>query len=156
MGATDLSNPLFRFPGSIVNGRLQVQVAGGGTFPLPLPPIMGMMLTLNLHNAQVRADLGAGGASLDRGDLGGYAEGNQIRDAVCMIQPSYCSVVEGAIGGLVDIQLMGVCDNAMGSMHTYGGIGLGLGLHAVPAVIDAMHPIAATRMPGTCGATTGG
>jgi hypothetical protein len=105
----------------------------------------------------VRADLGAGGMNLDRGDLGGYVAGQQVIDAVTAIAPMYAMLVQSAIGGLIDIQLplypdpTGVCVSMMGTTHQYGAISLGLGIHAVPAVIDMANPIAANRMPGTCG-----
>ena len=107
-----------------------------------------------MHALQVRFNLGSD--ALTNGSLGGWVAGGDIITAVAMLAPDYINVVRGVIGGLVDIQIMGVCDGSATMPATYGGISLGLGIHAVPATISTTTPMADAPAVGTCGYTAPG
>jgi hypothetical protein len=104
--------------------------------------------------------IGAMGASLDRGDLGGYFDGAELFD-IPSTDPGPPIYYE-AILGLVDVQLplfpdpTGVCVSTIGGVHQYGGISVGFGMHAVAAIIDMADPIAIARIPGACGSPSMG
>jgi hypothetical protein len=140
------------FDGSIVAGRLQVRAGGtGGLFNLPIS-FGGYNINLPLHQVQMRANLTAGATGeLASGSLGGWVGGQDVIDAVSMIAPDYVSVVRGVIGGLVDIQINMTCGDQTADPPTFGGIAVGLGIHAVPAVISTTTPSAAAQAAGTCG-----
>ena len=147
---TTIEDAKFAFTGSIVAGRLQVTTGINGRFELPLPAVMGHALTLPMHATQVRATLTPNEGT--DGNLGGWVSGNDVVTAVGAIAPEYITVVEGAIGGLVDIQVENVCEMA-GPPRRFGGIGLGLKLHFVPATLRMNDTIQAAQATGTCGYT---
>jgi len=157
-GGSDIdANANVAFDGKIVNGRIQVQAGGsGGIFNLPIS-FSGFSLNLPLHEVQLRANLTTGAsAALDSGDLGGWVGGDDVINAVAMLAPDYVAVVRGVIGGLVDIQIMGICDGSSMNPARYGGISVGLGIHALPATISTTTPSAAMQAAGTCGYTPPG
>lgn len=149
----DLERAQTDFTGSISAGRLRVRSVGSLT--LPLPPFAGLVLSLRLLQPQLRFDLAGTDAtrSLGRGNLGGGMPGQDILDAVAanpMLMP-YRTLVEGAIGGLVDL-MNPVCVQRTGATLTrLGQIGLGVGVTAVAADVDTSG-VAAAQAPGTCGA----
>lgn len=147
-GATSIESPAFAFDGSIVGGRLRITAGtgAGGAFNLPIS-LRGLTLNLPLHRLQVRANLTA--AALANGSLGGWVAGQDVVDGVALIAPDYITVVQGVIGGLVDIQANGTCGDATATPPTFGGIGLGLGIHAVPATLTTT--LVDAPATGTCG-----
>lgn len=144
-GSMNLDDAQFQFPGSIVNGRLRItpSMGMGGTLPIPLPEIMGLRLTLNVRNPQIRMTLTADRGT--NGNLGGFLRSGDILDLICMTPQTmqFCSAAPGFISGLVDVQNMMSCD------APNGGIGLGLGLTAVKTTIQAA-PVTGAQM-GMCG-----
>ncbi len=144
-----LDNPMFAFDGQIIAGRLRMTAGTGatGAFNLPIS-LRGLTLNLPLHRLQVRANLTA--TELANGSLGGWVGGDDVITGVAMLAPDYISVVRGVIGGLVDIQsAAGVCDGSASTPPAYGGISLGLGIHAVPATLTTT--LVDAPATGTCG-----
>lgn len=150
-GATSVDQAKFTFTGSIVGGRLRV--GGNSTqFILPLP-VMGQTLELALSSTQLRLNVTATAGT--QGNLGGYVLGSQVVTAVTMLAPDFATVVQGAIGGFVDVQVNGICDDPSMNPHAYGGIAVGLGLTTTSARLAA-NPIVADRPVGACGASNPG
>ncbi len=148
-GATSIESPAFSFDGSIVAGRLRITAGAGatGSFNLPIS-LRGVTLNLPLHRLQVRANVATD--SLSNGSLGGWVGGDDVITGVAMIAPEYLAVIRSIIGGLVDIQsAAGVCDGSALTPPAYGGISLGLGIHAVPASLTTT--IVDGPAAGTCG-----
>jgi hypothetical protein len=154
-GATNIdTGATVAFDGSIVNGRLQVRAGGSsGVFNLPIS-FSGYTLNLPLNQVQFRGNVSA--TEIATGNLGGWVGGEEVITAVRMIAPSYEAVVRGVIGGLVDIQVQGICDGSAMMPPRYGGIAVGFAVHAIPATISTTTPIATTQAAGTCGYTAPG
>lgn len=62
----------------------------------------------------------------------------------------YETQVAAVLGGLVDVQVMGICSMRSGSTTRFGALGLGAAPSYVPARL-ASDPIADARTPGACG-----
>jgi hypothetical protein len=136
------------FMGSIVNGRLRVTPGGGGTFNLPLPPIMGRSISVPLSNAQIRVSLTENNGT--NGNLGGAVNRTDILNALVAIPQAmmFRSVIESLINGLVDTAtpvggMGGSCEGMAGA------IGMGLGLTMVKANVQATPVMGAQA--GMCG-----
>ncbi len=143
------------FPARIVAGRLIVSTPG--TFPLPLPEIMGTRVNLTLSNAQMRLTLTEAAGS--RGNLGGMFNGSQLLEVIRRAAPTFVDQAAGIIGGFVDIEepvptaatmMRGLCvDRSMANMPRFGNIGVGLRFDTVRATLAA-QPVM-TRPAGACG-----
>jgi hypothetical protein len=146
--AGDLTSAKYQFTGQIINGRLSINpgTGAGNTFAIPLPPIAGVNITLNVHNLQVRLSMTATAGS--NGNLGGFLLTSDVTSAIETALPQYATLVGGVIGGLSDVATGSPagCYNVDAGT---GGIGLGFGFTTVGAVIS---PTAVTGAPsGTCG-----
>ena len=91
---------------------------------------------------------------------------SELLDVYFGVQPDADRPLTAAtLGGLVDLRIdpvsgelngdpsIGVCDLRPpdASVRTFGGLGIGLGLSAIPARISTTTPIADAPAPGTCG-----
>lgn len=154
VNGSDIEMAKFQFQGRIVNGRLSVR-AGSGDMPfnLPLPAIMGANLSLALRSTQLRITMNADGTG-SNGNLGAYVKGNDLVDAVAAIPQAamYRMQLVGVLGGLIDVQVDGVCATS-GANPMFGGLGLGLGFTTVPARLAAT-PIVMARPAGACGSSS--
>ena len=150
-GSVDTAHPLHAFAGSIQAGRLSVISSADTLLPIEffLPPLGGRALRVPLHALRLRVALSSTEGM--QGNLGGFVRGDQLVQSANCTGPEYCTVVEGAIGGLVDIALTGTCEEPGPPRH-FGGIGFGWGFHLVPATIRTMDPVLTAQTPGTCGA----
>lgn len=146
-GATSLDQSTYTFTGSIVAGRLRV---GDNTtqFVLPLP-VMDQVIPLTLSATQLRLNVTA--TTGMNGNLGGYVLGQEVVDAVGALAPDFRQVVEGAIGGFIDIQVASICDDPSANPRRYGGIGIGLRITTVSARVPTTNNIVAARPTGACG-----
>lgn len=152
-GNLDMAN--LTFQGTIVGGRLRV--ASMNSLNIPLPPIMGVTIPLSLSNPQLRVSFNADGTMGMNGNLGGAVPAQGILDAVRNnpMLAQYRTIVESAIGGIVDVQTNGICVQRMNNMVTQiGSIGMGIGVTMLPAMVQPMP--AASQTAGTCGASGGG
>lgn len=149
-GGTDIdSNPTLRFPGSIVAGRLRIRATNSArSFELPLS-LRGLALQFPTRAIQLRANIANDG--LSNGSFGGWVKGDDLITPCLHCGLDYLNVVRGVIGGLADIQLDGVCDGSSLTPQTFGGISLGFGIHAVPAII--VPRIVSGPPDGACGST---
>jgi hypothetical protein len=154
-GGTDIDlDATFRFAASIVDGRLRARaIEGATTFDLPID-VGASRVSFPMHSIQLRANIAANGLSM--GSVGGMMHGEDLIQPCLHCGDSYLGVAETVIGGLVDVQRGGVCGNL--SMMPprfgprFGGISVGFGIHAIPAVISSRTPIVAADIPGMCGA----
>lgn len=154
----DLSSAKLTYQGSIVNGRLQVTPPMGmnamPNFSIPLPPIMGANLQLDLYNTQMRfslesADTGSGG------NLGGFILLRDLSRAISMFQglPIDPTTIQNILTGFVDVAtpVGGATASCGGPGSDQGGIGVGLGFVSKRVVLAPMSVAAAAD--GTCGAS---
>jgi hypothetical protein len=144
--ARDVSSVRFAFPGAIVDGRLQV-------FPRttqdPAPSLEIPFTTpegtfnFGLYNPVLRVSFGADGALSD-GNLGGFWLKRDMLSEIGSNPYSwisrYLAAAAPILDGLTDIAtpLGGVgalCTGAGSDGREQGGIGIGLGFTAIPAVI---------------------
>jgi hypothetical protein len=151
-GGADVDvNARVGFDASIVDGRLRVRgTPASPVLDVPFIFLEEVIFSLPLHAARFRADIGIG--ALDRGTLGGFTPPEEL------VQPSKCWQCPDpfqVIGGLVDIQMDGICDGSNLNPRGFGAIGMGLGVHAVSATISISQPIADARIPGSCGSPIG-
>ncbi len=147
IGGTDVDvNARVRLSGSIVDGRLRIRaVDSASSVELPIA-VGGSSLQFQMRALQLRANIADDG--LSNGSFGGWVKGDDFFTPCCF-QCCDLNVMRAVIGGLVDVQLDGLCDGSANTPPTWGGISLGFGIHAVRATIAPM--IANGPMPGTCG-----
>jgi hypothetical protein len=143
-GSTNPDDAIFTFSGSIVYGRLILDTGAASVLPV-VPASAAAGFAMNVHAVRLRANLTSAG--LTNGNFGGYLDGSELRDTACAATPAYCAVLSGAVGGLVDLQSLGICEDTTTTPPTLGNIGAGYGLRAVPAVIAGVG----NQAPGTCG-----
>ncbi len=154
-GGTGPSDALIAVPGAIVGGRVITTTPVAGGLPFPLPIGAGLTLDVSLHALQVRFDLAS---TLDRGtngNLGGWAPGNELVDAIDRIAPGFREAVEAILAGVVDVRLPGMTtcvDRTTPTMPQFGGASMGLGAQLVRARVSTTTPVAARPAVGTCGA----
>ncbi|MBI5517398.1 MAG: hypothetical protein HY909_26750 [Deltaproteobacteria bacterium] len=145
----DLASARGRFPGRIVGGRLQVTAGPPGSspdnlFPLPLPSLGGVDLRMDVHQTQLRLDLGYGRAT--RGNFGGYLARSELVTQLRAGFPMFISILKGAVDGLVDL----ATGSPPSCNRPVGGIGVGLHVSAVRA---RLAPTTVSGPPaGMCGA----
>lgn len=149
----DIERAHLSFAGAIVRGRLRLTPSmSDPTIPIPLPVFGGAPLTLTLHGVQFRMDLTAQAG--ERGNLGGYLDGDEVLRGTCATFPSYCMVDMPIVGNAVDIRRMGVCFDASAMTPQFGSIGVGINVRAVSARISSATPVATGPARDTCGALT--
>ncbi|MEI8258130.1 MAG: hypothetical protein WCJ30_20830, partial [Deltaproteobacteria bacterium] len=144
-GGSTLDNALFSATAQIVAGRLRFTGSDTSVFTLSGTGL----LPIALHAMRLRGDVTPTGIA--NGNLGGWDTGDDLVAQLTTIAPTYAALLPSVIGGFVDYQMMGICiDRTVHPWHL-GGVSLGTGFSAVPAVIDPVTPIAAAQRVGTCG-----
>jgi hypothetical protein len=152
----DLDSARFRYPASIVNGRLRIDASAAGdatsTFAIQPPalPLFGPGATafpaFSFFRTQLRVGL-AETASTD-GNLGGFMRQGDLVDALTTV-PALMQFRDAAgplVQGFVDVATGAAparCDAPQ------GGIGVGFGFHTLRATI-APAPVTGPSA-GTCG-----
>ncbi len=149
-GGTTLGDAIVDVRGRIVSGRLQFAAGAGDVFRLPIPLGAGLSTAVGLRALHMRFDVTDIRGT--HGNLGGWATGQDLVDAIVMLAPMYRAAVEGILGSLVDIQDGGICVARSGSRARYGGVSMGMEFTALPVRIREMDPIVDAPPPGTCGA----
>jgi hypothetical protein len=144
--AGDPTSVRFAFPGAIVGGRLRVfprpMQDPAPSLEIPLPRLnLDFDLDLELHNPVLRANLGADG-TLSGGNLGGILLKRDLLTALERIPALRLFLAAAAplIDGFVDIATPlgspdAICTGIGSDRREQGGIGIGLGFTAIPAVI---------------------
>ncbi len=142
--ARDVSSVRFAFPGAIVDGRLQVFPRAtqdpAPSLEIPFTTPEGTF-NFGLYNPVLRASFGADGALSD-GNLGGFWLKRDMLTEVGSfprIMPFLASLAP-LFDGWVDIatplgSVGARCTGAGADGREEGGIGIGLGFTAIPAVI---------------------
>lgn len=148
----DLDSATFQYAGSIVHGRLRVNAATSSaaspTFRIAVPAV-GVVgspsFVVSLYQTALRVDLSSmGGAN---GNMGGYLRQTDVISALTTI-PALMAFRDAAgplIQGFVDI----ATGAGTSCESPSGGIGVGLGFTALPAVIAPATVSGA--VPRTCG-----
>lgn len=157
-GGASLRDALFSVPGRIRAGRVEIAADAATTLRFDI----GTLAQLRplgfgpgapaMHAAHLRFDLGADGSG-SRGNFGAFVLGSElVRTAVSVFEGVGFTEDQFAavIGGLIDVQVDGVCATTS-PMLRYGGFGVGYGMTFVPARV-ATPPVVDAPAPGTCAA----
>ncbi len=141
-GGSAPSDAAVELTGSIVNGRLRVSTGDAGFFPLRWPVERDAVppMLFDTHHATLAMDLTADLGT--RGNFGGWVDASRVIEWFARSAPDYVSVVRGVLGGLVDIQVNGVCDGTAITPPAFGGISIGFGFDAVRVQLDPVNPVA--------------
>jgi hypothetical protein len=142
---TNIDSALFDVSARIVAGRIQFAAPDSYVFTLR----GSGLIPISIHAMRMRGDITPD--ALANGNLGGWDTGDDLVMQMQAVAPAmYHDVIPLLISGFVDVQQMGVCHTS-GSMPRLGGVSLGAGFAAVPAVISTTMPHAAAPTAGVCG-----
>ncbi len=143
-GGSTGDDALFHAVGAIHNRRLYVATCGdarfdilGATSPIPW----------RLHAIHLAADVYPD--RLENGAIGAWILGSDALEAALASWPQGGSLVEQQLSHLVDIELEGVCTDAIA--HRYGAISLGYWFSAPVTSISPTTPTLDASLPGACG-----
>lgn len=138
----DLTMPVWRANGSIVNGRFSARYGSTATMATEAPT------GFPVNQLTLRATLGASGASAAAGNLGGWVSGNDLRDLTTSLFPMLRPTLFGLIPEYDD--LPSLASGACGGPWAFpvGGMGIGFRFALVQAHIDGTS---SSAVPGSCG-----
>ncbi len=151
-GGTTPNDAAVELAGAIVNGRLRVSAGDAAVFRLRWPTVDWVAtppLPLDTHHVSIAMDVSADLGT--RGNLGGWVDAEPVIAWFIAADPSgYGRWIRGIAGGLVDIQVSGICDGSAMTPPTYGGISIGFGFDAVRVQLDPVTPVVDAPQPGSC------